>query len=78
MLDSPRGQQRITRDDIAPLLGEYAELTSFHDAMMFLQDITGQVHLVPVYDEDLPDLYAALKAEIAVERFEQGSSGVER
>lgn len=35
---------------------------------MLLQTVTGQIHLVTVYDEDLPDLRDALKAEIAVEQ----------
>jgi len=59
---------RRTRHDIAPLLDEYAELTSFYEAAMLLQTVTGQIHLVTVYDEDLPDLRDALKAEIAVEQ----------
>jgi len=63
-------ESSVTRDELARLLGEYAALTSFGDAVLLLEETTCAVHLAVVDEEDYEELYAALVAEIAVEHSE--------
>lgn len=60
----------VAYDELADLLDEYVRLTSFIEGAYLLQDVAAAVHLAVVDEEDYDDLYAALIAEIAVEKSE--------
>jgi hypothetical protein len=66
MADDRQEQESITHEDVQVLAAEYESLTTIHESMIFLEQVSGEIVVGEIDPSDLPATAAALRSEIAL------------